>query len=127
LKESEKYNLIYSILRRLNTKQENRNDLVLLSIAKKLEDGYEKYGKSIPKEDGRDWKKETLYEVFDAMVYIVNYLLNIEEDENKIDKAVLTKLERQYMIELLKKALHNNNLDKDTIEVNNSILKKIGG
>ena len=39
-----------------------------------------KYGKDIPRDDGRKWTKEALEEILDAMVYIGNVLLIIDEE-----------------------------------------------
>lgn len=59
----------------------NRNDKLLEYLGKRLEMGQLKYGKSIPRDDGREWVQEALEEILDAMVYVGNVLLTIQEDK----------------------------------------------
>jgi hypothetical protein len=61
--------------------EKNRNDKLLKYLSKRLEMGQIKYGKSIPRDDGREWVKEALEEILDAMVYVGNVLLTIQEDK----------------------------------------------
>jgi hypothetical protein len=61
--------------------EKNRNDKLLEYLGKRLEMGQLKYGKSIPRDDGREWVKEALEEILDAMVYVGNVLLTIQEDK----------------------------------------------
>ena len=80
MKKSQKLNITHKLIHRVKSDNEDRNDLVLLKIAERLEWGQHKYGKSIPIDDGRNWISEGLEEVLDAMVYIANKLLILEEE-----------------------------------------------
>ena len=55
------------------------NDLILLRIKNKLDKGKQEYGGDLDPNDGRDWHKEALEEVFDAMVYVAAKLIQLEE------------------------------------------------
>ena len=55
------------------------NDLILLRIKDKLDKGKKEYGGDLDPNDGRDWHKEALEEVFDAMVYVAAKLIQLEE------------------------------------------------
>ena len=54
------------------------NDLILLRIKNKLDKGKQEYGGDLDPNDGRDWHKEALEEVFDAMVYVAAKLIQLE-------------------------------------------------
>ena len=57
-----------------------RNEEILKLVSERLQVGQLKYGKDIPKTDGRNWIKNALEEILDAMVYVGNVLLTINED-----------------------------------------------
>tara|TARA_R100000458_G_scaffold43795_1_gene41798 strand:- start:202 stop:609 length:408 start_codon:yes stop_codon:yes gene_type:complete len=59
----------------------DRNDLIVRYIKERLDVGQLKYGKSIPKDDGRNMEQEALEEIFDGMVYIANKLLDLDGEE----------------------------------------------
>ena len=59
----------------------DRNDLIVRYIKERLDIGQLKYGKSIPKDDGRNMEQEALEEIFDGMVYIANRLLDLDGEE----------------------------------------------
>ena len=64
----------------------NRNRMILKKLEDRLSVGQLKYGQDIPINDGRDWLKEALEEVLDGLVYLTNYLIEIEnkrEDKNE--------------------------------------------
>ena len=79
-KKSTRVNLANDIYKSIvvNNIEPDRNERVLRKFAGRLDIGQIKYGKSIPRSDGRNWIKESLEEVLDAMVYITNVLLTIE-------------------------------------------------
>ena len=80
MKKSHKLNLANKLIDHVKSDNENRNDLLLLKMAGRLELGQQKYGKTIPIDDGRDWITEGLEEILDGMVYIANKLLILEEE-----------------------------------------------
>ena len=61
-------------------KPTGRNEEILKLISERLQVGQLKYGKDVPKNDGRNWIKNALEEILDAMVYVGNVLLTINED-----------------------------------------------
>ena len=42
-----------------------------------------KYGQDIPINDGRDWLKEGLEEVLDGLVYLTNYLIELDKNNEE--------------------------------------------
>jgi|TARA_R100000750_G_C2334761_1_gene91643 hypothetical protein len=78
-------NEVHSLIVTDDSNVMSRNDAVLVKLAERLDVGQLKYGKSIPRDDGRNWIKESLEEILDAMVYVANTLLIIDE-ENKEDE-----------------------------------------
>ena len=93
MKKSHKLNLAHKLIEHVKSDNEDRNDLVLLKIAERLEWGQKKYGKTIPREDSRDWISEGLEEVLDGMVYIANKLLILEEELKNERSSNNTKTE----------------------------------
>ena len=82
-KKSTRVNLANEVYKNIvtdNPVEQNRNKQLLIKLAERLELGQIKYGKDIPRDDGRKWTKEALEEVLDAMVYIGNVLLTIDEE-----------------------------------------------
>ena len=82
-KKSTRVNLANEVYKNIvtdNPVEQNRNKQLLIKLAERLELGQMKYGKDIPRDDGRKWTKEALEEVLDAMVYIGNVLLTIDEE-----------------------------------------------
>ena len=82
-KKSTRVNLANEVYKNIvtdNPVEQNRNKQLLIILAERLELGQMKYGKDIPRDDGRKWTKEALEEVLDAMVYIGNVLLTIDEE-----------------------------------------------
>ena len=82
-KKSTRVNLANKVYKNIvtdNQVEQNRNKQLLIKLAERLELGQMKYGKDIPRDDGRKWTKEALEEVLDAMVYIGNVLLTIDEE-----------------------------------------------
>ena len=67
------------------TKELDRNTLILKRIKERLDLGQLRYGGDVPREDGRNWIRETLEEVLDSLVYATNKLLILEESEEKDD------------------------------------------
>ena len=61
-----------------------RNKQILKKLEERLSIGQIKYGQDIPINDGRDWLKEGLEEVLDGLVYLTNYLIQL--DKNKEEK-----------------------------------------
>ena len=87
-KQSSVRNIAEEIYRRINTEETDvpRNVQVLKKIEERLNIGQLKYGSDIPIADGRDWLIEAVEEVLDTIVYLSNYLLQLEEirdEENK--------------------------------------------
>ena len=83
-KKSTRVNLANEVYKNIitnNPVEQNRNTRLLIKLAERLELGQMKYGKDIPRDDGRKWTKEALEEILDAMVYIGNVLLTIDEKE----------------------------------------------
>ena len=83
-KKSTRVNLANEVYKNIvtdNPVEQNRNKQLLIKLAERLELGQIKYGKDIPRDDGRKWTKEALEEILDAMVYIGNVLLTIDEKE----------------------------------------------
>ena len=83
-KKSTRVNLANEVYKNIitnNPVEQNRNTRLLIKLAERLELGQMKYGKDIPRDDGRKWTKEALEEILDAMVYIGNVLLTIDENE----------------------------------------------
>lgn len=83
-KKSTRVNLANEVYKNIvtdNPVEQNRNKQLLIKLAERLELGQMKYGKDIPRDDGRKWTKEALEEILDAMVYIGNVLLTIDEKE----------------------------------------------
>jgi|TARA_R100001530_G_scaffold133483_2_gene106918 hypothetical protein len=83
-KQSSVRNIAEEIYRRINTEETDvpRNVQVLKKIEERLNIGQLKYGSDIPIADGRDWLKEAIEEVLDTIVYLSNYLLQLEEMKN---------------------------------------------
>jgi len=82
-KKSTRVNLANEVYKNIvtnNLNEQNRNQRLLIKLAERLELGQMKYGKDIPRDDGRKWTKEALEEILDAMVYIGNVLLTIDEE-----------------------------------------------
>ena len=82
-KKSTRVNLANEVYKNIvtdNPVEQNRNKQLLIKLAERLELGQIKYGKDIPRDDGRKWTKEALEEILDAMVYIGNVLLIIDEE-----------------------------------------------
>jgi len=82
-KKSTRVNLANEVYKNIvtnNPNEQNRNQRLLIKLAERLELGQMKYGKDIPRDDGRKWTKEALEEILDAMVYIGNVLLTIDEE-----------------------------------------------
>jgi hypothetical protein len=82
-KKSTRVNLANEVYKNIVTNspvEQNRNKQLLIKLAERLELGQMKYGKDIPRDDGRKWTKEALEEVLDAMIYISNVLLTIDEE-----------------------------------------------
>ena len=82
-KKSTRVNLANEVYKNIvtdNPVEQNRNKQLLIKLAERLELGQMKYGKDIPRDDGRKWTKEALEEVLDAMIYIGNVLLTIDEE-----------------------------------------------
>ena len=82
-KKSTRVNLANEVYKNIitdNPVEQNRNKQLLIKLAERLELGQMKYGKDIPRDDGRKWTKEALEEVLGAMVYIGNVLLTIDEE-----------------------------------------------
>ena len=63
-----------------------RNKQILKKLEERLSIGQMKYGQDIPINDGRDWLKEGLEEVLDGLVYLTNYLIEIDNNEGKNEK-----------------------------------------
>ena len=66
----------------------DRNDLIVRYIKERLDVGQLKYGKSIPKDDGRNMEQEALEEIFDGMVYIANKLLDLDGEEEWLSQKM---------------------------------------
>ena len=82
-KKSTRVNLANEVYKNIvtdNPVEQNRNKQLLIKLAERLELGQIKYRKDIPRDDGRKWTKEALEEILDAMVYIGNVLLIIDEE-----------------------------------------------
>ena len=82
-KKSTRVNLANEVYKNIvtdNPVEQNRNKQLLIKLAERLELGQMKYGKDIPRDDGRKWTKEALEVVLDDMVYIGNVLLTIDEE-----------------------------------------------
>ena len=88
------YNMIINDMTEITTADEfnntylkelDRNTLILKRIKERLDLGQLRYGGDVPKEDGRNWIRETLEEVLDSLVYATNKLLILEEMEVKDD------------------------------------------
>ena len=60
------------------------NKKIIELIKKRLEIGKKEYGTEINPLDGRDWMKEALEELLDAIVYLAAKLRQIEKLEEKI-------------------------------------------
>ena len=56
------------------------NSEIMSMIQKRLEKGKREYDEELNPFDGRDWVKETLEEVADALVYITAKLIQIKEE-----------------------------------------------
>lgn len=84
-KQSTRVNLANDIHKNIikNNTEPDRNERVLRKLAERLDIGQLKYGKSIPRSDGRNWIKESLEEILDAMVYVGNVLLTIDEESGE--------------------------------------------
>ena len=57
------------------------NEIVSL-ISERLELGYNKYKKTMPIDDGRDWVQESLEEILDCCVYVANKLILLKKQKN---------------------------------------------
>ncbi len=80
-KKSTRVNLandVYKLI--VEDRPTGRNEEILKLVSERLQVGQLKYGKDIPKTDGRNWIKNALEEILDAMVYVGNVLLTINED-----------------------------------------------
>ena len=62
------------------------NKKIIELIKKRLEIGKEEYGTEINPFDGRDWIKEALEELLDAIVYLAAKLRQIEKLEEKNER-----------------------------------------
>ena len=83
-KKSTRVNLANDVYKNIitnNPVEQNRNKQLLIKLAERLDIGQMKYGKDIPRDDGRKWTKEALEEILDAMIYIGNVLLTIDEEK----------------------------------------------
>tara|TARA_R100000656_G_scaffold114421_1_gene86818 strand:- start:252 stop:623 length:372 start_codon:yes stop_codon:yes gene_type:complete len=81
-------NIAEAIYSKIHTNSEPipRNVEILKRLEERLHMGQLKYGQDIPINDGRDWLKEGLEEVLDGLVYLTNYLLEIEQQRKEIEE-----------------------------------------
>ena len=81
-------NISESIYNTINSESAplGRNKQILKKLEERLSIGQMKYGQDIPINDGRDWLKEGLEEVLDGLVYLTNYLIEIDNNEGKNEK-----------------------------------------
>ena len=87
-KSSTVRNISETIYNRVNSEgiPLNRNRMILKKLEDRLSVGQLKYGQDIPINDGRDWLKEALEEVLDGLVYLTNYLIEIENKREDKDE-----------------------------------------
>jgi len=80
-------NIAEAIYNKIHTNSEPvpRNVEILKRLEERLYIGQLKYGQDIPIDDGRDWLKEGLEEVLDGLVYLTNYMLEIEQQRKELD------------------------------------------
>jgi len=77
---------IYKKIHKINTPV-SRNVEVLKKLEERLNVGQLKYGHDIPINDGRNWLTEALEEVLDGLVYLTNYILEIEYRKEQEDNG----------------------------------------
>tara|TARA_R100000152_G_C6772579_1_gene199548 strand:+ start:913 stop:1284 length:372 start_codon:yes stop_codon:yes gene_type:complete len=82
-------NIAEAIYSKIHTNSEEvpRNVEILKRLEERLHMGQLKYGQDIPINDGRDWLKEGLEEVLDGLVYLTNYMLELEKKRKEEDDA----------------------------------------
>ena len=78
-------NISESIYNQINTESAplGRNKQILKKLEERLSIGQMKYGQDIPINDGRDWLKEGLEEVLDGLVYLTNYLIELDKNNEE--------------------------------------------
>ena len=78
-------NIAEAIYSKIHTNSEPvpRNVEILKRLEERLHIGQLKYGQDIPVNDGRDWLKEGLEEVLDGLVYLTNYIIEIEQQREE--------------------------------------------
>ena len=78
-------NISESIYNTINSESAplGRNKQILKKLEERLSIGQMKYGQDIPINDGRDWLKEGLEEVLDGLVYLTNYLIELDKNNEE--------------------------------------------